>query len=187
MAEIVSVTKSYVPGIQDSSIFFEQVVTLYDDESSNTTKTRVGPADQLAADQADKILATTREQARLSHPLQNTKRILSEANAVDTSIETLTALSPLKKIQERYQADLLKSGWTIDEGAGFVPLVFTVTAQGVLRYSVNGAATKQARMYGAIIRLNNYPATGTDTDFYQSESGNRYYALPNKAFTIKVP
>jgi len=42
-------------------------------------------------------------------------------------------------------------------------------------------------MYGAVIRLNNYPAAPTDTDFFLSENGNRYFSLPNRNVKIKKP
>lgn len=186
MAEITSITKTYVLG-SDNTTYFEQIVTLYDDESSTTTKTRVGPAAALAADQADKIEAQTRLQAQATYTAQRTKTLLAGIKTTDTTITTLSGSSPLKVIQDRHQAELTASGWTIDEGAGFVPIVFSVNAQGALRYTVNGGSTKNADTYGSIIRLNNYPSNGVNTEFFINENGNRYHALPNRIYVIKTP
>lgn len=184
--EITSIVKTYSLGT-DNLTYYETVTVNYDDESQDITKRRVGPAPELAADQADKIEATMRGQLQAAYVVTTTRRIITESNAIDSDITTLTGVSPYKKIQDRYQAELLQSGWTIDEGAGFVPPVFTINGQGVLRYSVNGSNTKPARVLGSIIRLNNYPSSPTDTDFYLSENGGRYFSLPNKAVQIKKP
>ena len=186
MAEITNITKTYVLGT-DGVTYFEVVTTDYDDESQTAVKTRVGPVAQLVGDQADKSQRAADELAQSSRVVSRAKTTITELNNVDASITTLTGQSPLKVIQDRNQNFLTASGWQIDEGAGFVSLVFTVNAQGALRYSVNGGTTKGATMYGSIIRLNNYPVTGTNTDFHKAEGGKRYNALPNKVFTIKAP
>lgn len=186
MAEVTSIAREFV--LKTDGVTYLEVVTVtYDDESQDITKRPVGTAAQLAADQADKIVTRARDIAAQAQRISLAKRDFSEIIATDGSITTLTDASPLKVIQDRYQADLLKAGWTIDEGAGFVPLVFTVNAQGVLRYSVNGGATKIARVFGDAIRLNNYPAAPTDTDFYLSENGGRYFSLPNRNVILKKP
>lgn len=186
MAEISSITREFV--LKTDGITYLEVVTVtYDDESQDITKRPIGTAAQLAADQADKIIGRTREIVTQAQRISFAKRDFAEILATDSSITTLTGASPLKVIQDRHQAELLKTGWTIDEGAGFVPLAFTVNAQGVLRYSVNGGANKTERVFGDAIRLNNYPSAPVDTDFYLSENGGRYFSLPNRNVVIKTP
>ena len=184
--EILTTVKSYVLGT-DNTNYFEVVTVTYDDESQDITKRKVGPADQLAGDQADKIISDMRTLAASAQQVSKAKTVLNEAGNTDTTITTLTTVSPLKNIQDRYQSELTANGWTIDEGAGFLPLVFTVNNSGVLKYSVNGASTKNAVMYGAVIRLKNYPPGPTDTDFYLADNGNKYFSLPNRAVIIKKP
>lgn len=185
MAEIASITKSFP--VDGNGIYSEVIRTTYDDGSYTEQSHPVGPADALTNDQADKILAKAAELASVTYAAANARRVINEANDDAATIATITATDPLKVIQDRYQAELLAPGWEIGEGAGFVPLVFTVNAQGNLRYSVNGAATKGATFYGAVIRLNNYPASPTNTEFFISENGNRYFSLPNKGVIIKTP
>lgn len=186
MSEVLSTVKTYVLGT-DNTTYFEVITITYDDESQDVTKRRVGPATELANDQADKIERDMLTLAQSSYYVARAKSIINDAGTTDATINTLTGVSPFKKIQDRYQVALLTAGWTIDEGAGFVPLVFTVNAQGALRFSINGAATKPAKIYGAVIRLNNYPASPIDTDFHLAENGNKYHSLPNKAVVIKKP
>lgn len=184
--EIISTTRDFVLGA-DQITYFEVTRVTYEDNSYNETSALVGPAAALTADKADKIEGIMRSLASDSYRVSRTRSILTEANDVDADIFAITAVSPLKVIQDRYQAALLEPGWTIDDGTGFVPIVFNVTAQGVLRYNVNGTGAKGAKMYGAVIRLNNYPAAPTDTDFFLSENGNRYFSLPNRNVKIKKP
>jgi len=184
---IVSTVKTYSLG-SDNVNYFEVITVTYDDESQTITKKKVGPAASLAADQADKIEAEMQRLANSAAEVSRANRIISEAVAAAGKIDTLTGVSPLKIIQDKYDDVLLTAGWTIDQGAGFVSLVFTVNAQGNLRYSINGAATKAATIYGdGVIRLNAYPSTGTNTDFYLSENSSRYFSLPNRAAIIKKP
>lgn len=181
-------TRTYVLG-SDNVTYFEVVTVTQDDESATTTKTRVGPASALSADQADKIEARTRELANAAFAVSRANARITEINTVDGDIFTLTGVSPLKTIQARKAAELLSSGWTIDQGAGagFVPFVFTINGSNNLRYSINGAATKAATIYGDVLTLSGYPSTGTNTDFYLAENGKNYFSLPNRAVVIKKP
>jgi hypothetical protein len=189
-AHAQTTTKSFVLST-DGVNYLEVTRTTADDGLSYSEyATLVGPASALAADQADKIEARMSNIAASAYVVSLTSRRLNEEAKVDSVINALTTLSPLKVIQDRYQAALTASGWTIDQGAGagFVPLVFTVNGSGVLRYSVNGAATKQATIYGgSLIKLFNYPSSGTNTSFYLDESGKKYFSLPNRGSIIKKP
>lgn len=184
--EIISTTRDFVLGA-DQITYFEVTRVTYEDNSYTETSALVGPAAALTSDQADKIEGNMRTLASDSYRVSRTRSILTEAKNVDADIFAITAVSPLKVIQDRYQAALLEPGWTIDDGAGFVPIVFNVTAQGVLRYNVNGTGPKNATIYGPVLRLKNYPASPTDTDFFLSENGSRYFSLPNRNFIIKKP
>ena len=179
-------TKQFKLG-PDGVNYFEITTVTQDDGSYVTTANLVGPANALAADQADKIEQKMLALSQAAYAVSFANRTLTECSNASDTISTLTGLSPLNVIRDRYRNDLTKAGWTIDQGAGFLPIVFTVNAQGALRYSINGAATKSATVFGAVIRLNAYPATGTNTDFFLSENGSRYFSLPNRSNVIKRP
>lgn len=171
----------------DGVNYFEITTVTQDDGSYITTANIVGPASALAADQADKIEQKMMALSQAAYAVSFANRTIRECSNTSDTINTLTGASPLNVIRDRYRNDLTKAGWTIDQGAGFVPIVFTVNAQGALRYSVNGAATKAATVFGSVIRLAAYPATGTNTDFFLNENGSRYFSLPNRANVIKRP
>jgi len=186
-AQAQNITKSFVLS-SDGVNYLEVTRTTAEDGLSYTeTATLVGPLSAISADQADKIEARITALANAAFVVSYTKKRIAEEKTVSDTILAQTGTSPLKVIQDRYKDRLLTPGWTIDPGTGFVPIVFTVNVSNNLRYSVNGAATKAADVYGNIIRLNNYPATGTDTDFFRSEDGGQFFSLPNRAMKIKKP
>jgi hypothetical protein len=182
-----TITKSFVLSL--NGVDYLEVVRETDDLTGAYSESAVlvGPLAQIASDQADKILARVNNLANAAFVVSKTNARINEEKAVAASIFTLSGIDPLKLILARNQADLLTAGWTIDPGTGYVPIVFTVNASNNLRYSVNGAATKAADIYGNIIRLNAYPSAGTDTDFFRSENGGQFFSLPNRAVKIKKP
>ena len=187
MAEISSKTTTYTIGA-DNVTYFEVTVTTFDSGRKETVENPVGTENILTELVCGRIKNTASSLATDARGISRAKYILNELSGDSAEIATITGgQSPLEKIQAEYQAELLAAGWTIDEGAGFVPVVFSVSAQGQLRYNVNGTGNKNARMYGAVLRLNNYPAAPTDTDFFLTENGKRYFSLPNKNVIIKKP
>lgn len=186
MADIISITKQLSIGT-DGVTYFETTTTVFDNEESSVRTKRIGPIVFLESYYADNIEQRAQSMAVNAVSASQQKRLLNEIGTEMDAIATITGKSPLTVVRERYQDVLLASGWEINEGSGYVPLAFTINAQGNIRYSVNGAATKSADFYGSVIQLNNYPSNGTDTQFFQIETGRKYISLPNRQFTIRKP
>ncbi len=180
-------TKSFV--LQpDGATYFEVVRITNDDGTYTEAASLVGPLTALATDQADKIETKMKGLAAAAFTVSFANRTIREVVSIDSLINSITTISALRLIQDRYQSELLTSGWTIDIGTGtFTNLVFTINGQGNLRYSVAGGATKSAIIYGSVIRLQGFPSTGVNTDFFLNENGSRYFSLPNRLAIIKKP
>lgn len=187
MADISTKTTTYTLGT-DNVTYFEVTVTTFDNGRKETIENPVGGASILTDLVCARIKNGANALATDARGISRAKYILNELKGDSDEIAAITGgQSPMDKIQSEYQDELLTNGWTIDEGAGFIPVVFSVSAQGQLRYNVNNTGNKNARMYGAVLRLNNYPAAPTDTDFFLTENGKRYFSLPNKNVIIKKP
>lgn len=187
MADITTKTRTYLLGV-DGVTYFEVITTDYDNGGQDVIKRPVGTASVLTDLVCASIKNTANALATDARGISRARYILNELSGDSGEIQAITGgVSPLEKIQAEHQAELLAPGWTIDEGAGFVPIVFSVSGQGQLRYNVNGSGNKNARIFGAVLRLNNYPTAPTDTDFYLSDNGRRFFSLPNKAVIIKKP
>jgi hypothetical protein len=186
MADIISITREIAPG-QDGLTYFETTTTVFDNEEQTTRIKRIGTANVLENLYADNFEQRAQTIAANAIAASQSKRLLNEIETENTALAALTTTAPAVVLRDRYETEILAPGWEINEGSGFVPFAFSINAQGVLKYSVNGANTKNADFYGAVIQLKNYPAQGTDTQFFQIENGKKYISLPNRQFTIKKP
>lgn len=186
MAEITGVKRDFVLGT-DGVTYFEVVTTDFDNEEQTVVKRLIGPASTLVANQVNAIQSRFSTLARDADNVSRAKSLLNEAGGDAADIKTITGISPLDEIQALLLPKLTASGWTIDDGSGAVTLEFSTNAQGVLKYSIGGAATKNAIIYGGVIQLKNYPNASTNTEFYLSNSGRRFFSLPNRAVIIKAP
>ena len=186
MAEILTETREFVLGT-DGVTYYEVYTVTYDNEEQTVSKTLVGPAAQLAGHYADQFEQQARTMADNAKPAALTRKRLLEIDSDDTDIFNITGISPKDVIQARYQSQLLAAGWTIDDGGGELPLVFTINAGNNLRYSINGGGTQAAEILGAVLRLNNYPTTGIVTEFFATENYKRFGSLPNGNVIIKRP
>lgn len=185
MAEITNITRTWTLG-SDGVTYFETVTTDYDNEEQKVVKKLIGKAGKLAEYYADNFEQISQTMATNAAGIARPKRDLNELDGDAADILAITGVDPLLTIQARYEAELLAPGWTIDEGAGFIPIVFSKNAQGKLRYNVNGTGNKNATIYGKVIQLNNYPVSGP-TEFYLADNGRQYFSLPNKQYKIKKP
>ena len=185
MPAIVSTTTTYILSA-DGVTYLEKVRTDYDDSSYNEAAKAIGPADALAEYKADKIRLEAQSLAADTYRVSRARRILNEMIHASDAITTVAGVSPLKTVEAAIKPDLLAAGWTIDDGTGAVPIVFSENAQKVCKYSVNGAATKNIVVFGSVFRLKNYSGT-TDLDLFQDENGKRFYSLPDRQVILKRP
>lgn len=158
--------------VQQGANFYEIRTTFYPDGEEITMKDFIGDTARLVQGMKDRI---TSKAASLAIDVSYTSTakkqltgLIREANAV----LTLTGIDPMQGVQDENSAPFLADGWTIRRDDVTSPVVFTVNAQGNLRYAVNGGATKAANLFGRVIRLRNYPSNGTDTDMFQMRGGN---------------
>ena len=185
MAEIINETRDFVLGT-DGLTYFQVLTVDYDDETQTVDKTLIGPAAQLANHFADQFEQDSRTLANNSQVAGLNKKRLNEINGDDGQIDTITGVSPLAIVLSRYETDLTEPGWTIDDGTGELPIVFSVNGQGQLKYDINNTGNTNATIYGDVIRLNNYIGT-TNVDFFAKPNRQRFFSLPNGDVIIKKP
>ena len=186
MADVSTVTRSFVLG-SDGVTYFEVIRTTYDDETYSEQSSIVGPADQLVNHYKDDFVNKTTTMANNAFPVAKVKSFLNELEADDADILAITGTSPKIALQDANNDFLFTDNtWEIDDGvAGFLPLVFSVNASNVLKYAIDGGATSNAHYWGGIIELNNFPESGTRTQFFVNRNGRRFLSLPNGNAVIK--
>lgn len=186
MAEISNIDRQFVLG-SDGVTYFEVTTTNYTNEEQTVSKRLIGLASVLLQTVSGDIQNKAATLARDADNVSRAKRAALDWIGDDTDIKSITGFSPLKQIQDAFEAALTAAGWIINDGSGDLPIVFSVNAQGQLKYNINGTGNKNATLFGAVIRLNNYPAAPTDTEFFLSLNGKRFFSLPNRAAVIKTP
>lgn len=154
------------------NLFFEVKTATYQDGSEITTKTLIGDTTALVQSAKDRITAKAATMAVDVRYVSTFRKQITSLVRESNAVLALTGIDPQKKVQDEYSAPFLVAGWSVKrEGGTPDPVEFTVNAQGNLRFSVNGAATKAGQLFGNALRLKNYPSNGTDTDVYALQNG----------------
>lgn len=92
---------------------------------------------------------------------------------------TITGRDALDTLTKKYSAPLLVSGWVLKDTSGTKDVTFSVNNNGQLRYAVSGFQTRNANLFGGVLRLNNYLSSGYDVDLFKSVAGN-WFTIDNK-------
>jgi len=145
--------------------------SVYADGAEQQTKTLIGDTTDLVQATKDRLTSKSATMAvdvrYVSTYRKSFTELLREANAV----QSLTGIDPQRAVQDDYSAPFLIAGWTVKRDGATSDVDFTVNAQGALRFSVAGGATKSALLIGNGLRLKNYPGNGTDTDVFILPNG----------------
>lgn len=157
--------------VKQGNLFYEVKTATYQDGSEQSFKTLVGDTIALVQAARDRITSKAATMAvdikHVSTFRKQINNLVRESNAV----LTLTGADPQKLVQDDWVGPFLNAGWTVRRDGATSDVVFTINGQGNLRYSVNGGATKAGQLFGATLRLKNYPSNGTDTDVYRLPGG----------------
>lgn len=156
-----------------SGKFIQARYVEYEDGSSVTTTQPALTADELLQKKKAEYEQHVSTMAKDVAYVSLFKRSLTEIKRQADAIKTMTGKSPLDTIQANLIEIYTVPGWTIVEnGATARDIVFTVTAQGVMRYKIGSDAAKPVWFYGSAMRLKNHIGTGIDTDLFRLENGN---------------
>jgi len=104
------------------------------------------------------------------------KRVKSILNEND-EIVAKAGLSPQDSIEAKDLEQFLAPGWTVKNGSGTTVITFNKTGQDKLRYQYVTTTNRQTDLLGNVIRLRDFPTTGTNTEFYKSPNGKRWTTL----------
>jgi len=176
-AQDITLDTSYI--LKTNNTYYNVRKTVYSDGSGSEVTTFIGDttalltkyqsafvqkSDQMAAD----IAQVTKYPGHI-------KQMLND----DNEVTLITGESPQRAVQNVYQEPFLQDAWTFTGHT----ILFTLNAQGALRYAVDGGATKAAYLFGSTIRLNNYPTTGESIDLYLISTG--LYTTADKKIRLK--
>lgn len=153
------------------NLFYGVRLSVYADGAESRTKTLIGDTAALVTAMKDRLTSKSATMAVDVRYVSTYRKAFTGLIRESNDVLAMTGIDPQKQVQDEYAAPFLIAGWTIKREGTTDPVEFTVNAQGNLRYSVNGAATKAGQLLGNALRLKNYPTTGTDTDVYPLPNG----------------
>lgn len=153
-------------------VYFNTRSVTYPSGDILITKTRLGTAVQANDFSISRFTEQAAAMAQVAQSASTYRGRISEIIREANAAKLILGISPLDTIQVRNQTLFLVSGWTMKTGAVIDAMVFSVNAQGLLRYKLGADVLKNAILLGPILRLKNYSTTGDDLDLYLLPSGN---------------
>ena len=151
----------------------------YDDESYYEKMTMIGDTAQFYLSALQKFESTANKFANFVNGSYFYGKETTGAIRENVGIEAITGKSPIDTLGV-YTFEFLSDDqfkWLINN----VPITFNITANKVLRYTVEGTAVRTMFGFGKnMIRLTSYPTTGSFLDLYWDEGRKLYVSQDGK-------
>ncbi len=178
------VSKDSVWQVSDAGAFFSVRLVEYANGESSLTKTRIGDTATVFSFDLQRAESEANRLANVAFEARNFDRqIRNILQRRDTVLATL-GLDMTDTLAKKYAAPLLASGWKVLEGQAETDIVFSISAQGQLRYEITGFQPRNAFILGRAMRLNNYK-DGNRLDVYNAPGGN-WFSIDN-AVRLRFP
>lgn len=187
----ISLHAQNAPGVDTTYIkqvgntFFAVQRTTYDNGNYTEAQNIVGDTAQLY--QQFKNVAQQRA-TTMANDIRITSQYTRQITAIfreSDNTQALIGMNPIDSLRAE-NIDFWTGTWNV-RGDTAQTITISKTNAGLLRYKVNSGTFKAAQVIGrSVIRLNNYPNTGTSTDFYFYE-GVKFIQTNGRRWIIKQP
>jgi len=173
-AEITS-DSSYIKNT--AGLWYRVTILKYDNGNTDIFERVIGDTLTLYNQAVDGIRTTSQSMAvDANYTSGFPKRVKAILNEND-EIVAKAGLSPQDSIEAKDLEQFLAPGWTVKNGSGTTVIAFNKTGQDKLRYQYVTTTNRQTDLLGSVIRLRDFPTTGTNTEFYKSSNGKRWTTL----------
>lgn len=177
---------TYLTWQSADSAWFRVIVITYDNGNTDQFKRLIGDTATLFNQSVDGIRSRT---SSLATDVSITSAYAKQVRTLIRESDEIAAkagLNPSDSIETKDAAQFLEPGWTIKNGGASVPITFNQQASGRLRYQYTTTTNRQTDLLGSVIRLRDFPTTGTVTDFYRFPNGRRWVTL-DRSFQLIPP
>lgn len=157
----------------------------YDDNSYYEKMTMIGDTAQFYLSALQKFESTANRFANFVNGSYFYGKETTAAIRENAGIEAITGKSPIDTLGVRTFEFLSndKFRWVINNS----PITFNITANKVLRYTVEGTAARIMYGFGkSVIRLTAYPMTGNFLDLYWDEGRKLYVSQDGKNILRRI-
>lgn len=172
-------TKDTSYRVSSNGKFFNVREVEYSDGTGSTVRTLIGDTLTIFSAylqdfqvQTAQMAADARKASRFGKDITTLLNQSGEAFAI-------TGRDVLDTITARQAGPLLLSGWIVKDTSGTKDVEFFVNANGQLRYTVAGFQTRNADLFGGVLRFNNYLSSGQHVDLFKAVSGN-WFTIDDK-------
>lgn len=172
---------SYIVNV--GGIFYLITNVEYEDGGYNERGIRLGDTVQFYQNTLNGFLQRADDYSKIVANTFELTRNISAAIRENIAIINATGKNPLDSLAQRARPHLVDAGatWTLVTPTGNASIIFSATANGALRYSVDGATARSVTAFARyIIRLSAYPAQGQFLDLYWDEIKRRYISQDGK-------
>ena len=157
----------------------------YDDDSYYEKMTMIGDTAQFYLSALQKFESTANSFANFVNGSYFYGKETTAAIRENIGIESITGKSPIDTLGIRTYEFLSndKFKWVINN----IPISFNITANKMLRYTVEGLAARTMYGFGkSVIRLTAYPSTGSFLDLYWVEGRKLYVSQDGKIILRRI-
>ena len=161
----------------------------YDDDSYYEKVTIIGDTAQFYLSALQKFESTANRYANFVNGSYFYSKEITGAIRENTGITQITGQSPIDTLGLRTFEHLsdLTFKWVINTGSCAIPITWNKTANGSLRYTVQGSTAKVLYGFGkALIRLNAFPTTGNFLDLFWDEGRKLYVSQDGKSIVKRL-
>jgi len=175
--------------VNTNGVFFTKTVINYSDGSYNERTSRLGDTAEFYQNTMGGFMNRAVDYSRIVTSNIDITKNIGAAIRENNNIVTAVGKSPLDSLTKQAIPHLVDNGanWTLVTPTANVAIVFSVNANGALRYSADGAQARNVTAFGQyVLRLTAYPATGQFLDLFWDEGRRRYASQDGKIIIRKV-
>lgn len=158
----------------EAGAWYRVVSQTYDNGNINLFQTFIGDTATLYNQAVDGIRNTASSMAvdiaAVSGYGKKLRTLLQESD----EIALKAGRNPADSIEAKDLDPFLQAGWTVKTVSGTTSITFNKTSTGRLRYQNVTTTNRQTDLMGAVIRLRDFPTSGTTTDLYRTPNGKRW-------------
>jgi len=171
----VTSDSSYIKN--SAGLWYRVTVLKYDNGGTDIYERLIGDTVTLYNQAIDGIRNTTSSMAVDANYTSGFKKRVTTMLKESDEILLKAGKSPADSIEAKDLAPFLELGWELKTSTGSTTITFNKTNAEKLRYQNGGPTNRQCELLGNVIRLKDYPTTGTNIDFFKSPNGKRWTSL----------
>ncbi len=158
----------------EGGVFFETTLIEWANGEFSLNKQILGDTGTLFRNEFARFEIETGRMANIALEAKDFGREVRELLKKRDSVIAFLGVDITDTMAARYGAPLLATGWKLHEADTTLDVLFSVNAQGQLRYQIAGYPVRNAFHLGRALRLQNFKDIGGGLDVFIAPGGNLF-------------